>query len=226
MGGIFPTELANLIRKKFKIRDFVETGTYYGRTAKKMAELFQKVWTIELSRELYNRTKNDSKQYSNIEFFFGDSPFVLPSILKQVRKPSIFWLDAHWSGENTTKGTKECPVLDEISLIREDCVNHVIFIDDARLFLAPPPLPHKREDWPDIVQIIDTLRRYKPEPYIVCLDDVIIGAPKKLKNLIYEYWQNKIICERACDSIRTKHSRFSYWQVMVDFSKEIKKLLT
>jgi hypothetical protein len=30
-------------------------------------------------------------------------------------------------------------------------------IDDARLFLAPPPLPHKVKNWPTIKQVADIL---------------------------------------------------------------------
>lgn len=202
MGAIIPTALVLLIRKELRIRDFVETGTFYGKTAIEMAKIFEKVWTIELSNELYSKTKEHySKYYSNIEFILGDSTDVLPSILKKIRKPSIFWLDAHWSGGDTAKGKTECPILGEIRLIREDSVSHVILIDDARVFLAPPHQPHKVEDWPDIVSVTDVLRYPPPEPYIAVFDDVIVAVPKDLKKLIAHYWRAKL-ANRQPPSIR------------------------
>jgi len=233
MGAIIPTELVILICKDLGIRDFVETGTYDGATAIKMAKIFERVWTIEVSWDLYAKAKINLKSYSNIESVFGDSTDVLPSVLQKIRKPAVFWLDAHWSGGDTGQGTSECPVTSEISLIRADNADHVILIDDARYFLAPPPLPHKRDEWPDITQIVDTLQHHKPEPYILILEDVIVAVPKKLQNFVENYWQNKLISKQVestksnslAESIYPRIGRVMKALIPVKLRKILKRVL-
>ena len=45
---------------------------------------------------------------------------VLRKILPTVRRPMLYWLDAHWTGEQGTAGEDEqCPLLDELRTINE-----------------------------------------------------------------------------------------------------------
>jgi len=69
----------------------------------------------------------------------------------------LFWLDAHWSGGDTYGENDECPLMDELKIIFQYRKNYVILIDDARLFMAPPPKPHKIENWPSIKEIVNIL---------------------------------------------------------------------
>jgi hypothetical protein len=59
---------------------FVETGTYLGITTKVAARHFKKVYTIELNPDILNKTKQELSDFSNIEFFCGDSAEVLKVI--------------------------------------------------------------------------------------------------------------------------------------------------
>ncbi|MEN3015367.1 MAG: hypothetical protein ABDH21_04865, partial [bacterium] len=48
------------------------------------------------------------------------------------------------------------------------------FIDDARLFLSPPPIPHKYEQWPSIKMII---KRIPPNFDVLIFKDIIFIFP-------------------------------------------------
>jgi len=81
----------------------VETGTFKGDSTKKMADKFDKVITIELDEKLYNETRKKLKNqgYNNIEFIMGDSGEIIQKISEEISEPTLFFLDAHWSGDST-----------------------------------------------------------------------------------------------------------------------------
>lgn len=189
MGKIypgFPEPLGNFILSNFKVKYFVETGTYLGNTAEWASRKFQKVYTIESSPDIYKNTKERIGNIPNIEFFLGDSAKVLKKILPRIKKGHIVcWLDAHWSGGTTFGKEKECPLLNEIDTINKNTTLAIIVIDDARFFLLPPPVPHKIEEWPSISEIINKLN--PQERYIAVWNDVIIAVPKKMKNRFIGY---------------------------------------
>ena len=96
---------------------------------------------------------------------------------------AIFWLDAHWSGGETYGINDECPLIEEIKIINNTKLNHIILIDDARLFIKPPPPPHKPEQWANISQIISQINEIENR-YCFIADDVIGVVPNSsLQNL-------------------------------------------
>ncbi|TLY34310.1 MAG: hypothetical protein E6K62_06060, partial [Nitrospirae bacterium] len=131
------------LKGKYALEDFIETGTYQGGTAVWAAAHFDRVTTIEFSRSLYEETKAQHDGASNLSFLFGDSREALRAIVPTLRQPAIFWLDSHWSGGQTYGQNDECPLLEEIEAITSSVHTHFLFIDDARLFAAPPPRPHR-----------------------------------------------------------------------------------
>lgn len=79
----------------------VETGTLYGHTAIHASRLFDKVFTIELDNQLHTSALNINERVKNIEFIHGDSGEEVDRLVDRLAGPAVFFLDAHWSGDNT-----------------------------------------------------------------------------------------------------------------------------
>jgi hypothetical protein len=169
-------ELANLdmIFKKFKPntvpRIFVETGTYRGDSTSVCADKFHLTHTIDLSQEWYEKAKERFKNNKNVFCHLGDSPRVLAQLLPSIDEPILFFLDAHYAGVYTAKGTEENPLLREIKVISEREYRDIIIIDDANLFGrcqegggGNPYYPPFMLDWKDVTSgaIKENLRNKK-----------------------------------------------------------------
>lgn len=122
-------------KSKYNIDILVETGTFYGDMVYAMKNNFEKIYSVELDQQLYLKAKKRFKKYSHIEIINGDSGVVLNSIVKQLNKPTLFWLDGHYSGGETALGEKVSPIFEELhSIIEFTNYKNVILIDDAREF--------------------------------------------------------------------------------------------
>jgi hypothetical protein len=127
---------------------FIESGTYLAETTLNAARIFSECHTIELDPALYWTAKQTLSDFSNVECHFGDSTKVLGDFLTEISSPIFFWLDGHWSGGNTARGSEDCPLLSEIDIILEKCKQKiVIVIDDVRLFGTKI-----NEDWTEVTQ--------------------------------------------------------------------------
>ncbi|WP_445176620.1 FkbM family methyltransferase [Microcoleus sp.] len=185
-----PIEIISQLKAAYGINNFIETRTYQGHTAYWASQVFEQVFTTEYSQDLYQKVTEKYGHIKNIDFLYGDSRNLLDNTVSQLQSPSLFWLDAHWSGGPTYGETDECPLLAEIEIInRSDC-DHFIFIDDARLFLSPPPQPHSPQQWPDISAVLKLLNSGKNSRHIVIIEDVIIAVPARAKKLIVQYCQD------------------------------------
>ncbi len=176
-----PRRLALWLRDTAATRDFVETGTFLGGTAKWAARHFDRVISIEADAKLYGAARKRLASYANIDLRLGRSQDVLSILIPELSRASLIWLDAHWSGGGTAGEGAECPLLEEIAIVDAGTTQHVILIDDARLFLNPPPPPHKREQWPPAGAVIDKLRT-KFDGYVCVTDDVIVRLPIALRD--------------------------------------------
>lgn len=165
MGAIHlgpPEDLVLQLKAAGKYDLFVETGTWKAGTTRWAAQHFKRVETIEADENRYRLVTNRwAAQYPNVRWTLGDSADMLRRILRDVDEPAIFWLDAHhpWVGTDRPHLT-ECPLLDELGAIALHPLadQHVILIDDARLFNSPPPAPWTPARWPTRAQIDERLR--------------------------------------------------------------------
>jgi hypothetical protein len=131
-----------------KFSCFIETGTFYGETTFQLEPYFQKVYTIEYSETLYNKTKSNYTG-NKINFLLGDSSVVFETLLPTIEDNCVFFLDGHWSGGETGKSSKDCPLVEEITHINNLCKGEaIIIIDDFRLFGLGPY--DGCEDWRQI----------------------------------------------------------------------------
>ena len=172
--------------KENKTLIFIETGTFYGTTSEWASKLFKVVYTIEKDTHFFQAAEKKFNN-TNVNCINGDSSTCLSSILKNIDDTVIFWLDAHWSCEDTSGEEKECPLLEEISIINKWNRDCVILIDDASYFLSPPPKPHKPDHWPTVTEVIHELNNISSGRFIVVIHDVIIAVPVSYKKIIQKF---------------------------------------
>lgn len=165
-----PSREVLFIKELMGITTFVEGGTFRGGTAQKMSPYFERVYTIENSQEMFDIASVNLKNIPNIKQLQGDTRDHLQRIISN-HDNILYWLDAHWSGGVTYGKEDECPLIDELKIIfNSKNKNQVILIDDARLFLAPPPSPHKKELWPSMKMVF----KYIPDNWdVIEYNDVI-----------------------------------------------------
>ena len=196
MGSVrfgVPRELVLWMRDTFKVKVFVETGTHQAETAVWASTNFERIFTVEAHEPLYQKAVETFGSRKNIQFLKGDSRTHIKSLTSSLTEPAIFWLDAHWCGENTFGKSDECPVVGELELLNASKVPHIVLIDDARLFLAPPPAPHEATYWPDISSICRLMAAHDSNRYVAVHDDVIIGVPAAATVQLVEFLRAEFI---------------------------------
>jgi len=124
----------NIFNKYKKNKYFIETGSYMGDGIEKAIEAgFENIISIEITPTYYELCKEKFKDYSNVEIILGDSVKVLPEILKDIKVPCTFWLDAHYVDKSTEYGDNFCSIMHELEIIKEhEITTHSILINDMR----------------------------------------------------------------------------------------------
>jgi hypothetical protein len=120
---------------------WIETGTYLGETTEFISKFAKKVVSIEPASELVGLARKKFSRQSNVSIAEGTSEEVLEltlSNLDEINKQDInFWLDGHYSEGITYLGDVECPVPEELSIIKDfikPSYKVTILIDDVRSF--------------------------------------------------------------------------------------------
>jgi len=196
MGNIrfgAPRDLVLWLSKTFQINTFVETGTNRAETTVWASEHFERVFTVEGYEPLYLKAVENFGHRSNIKFLKGDSRDHIKTIVSSLTEPAIFWLDAHWCGEHTFGKSDECPVVGELEELNRTTMPHMVLIDDARLFLAPPPAPHEASHWPNISEVCHLLTSHGLNRYVAIHEDVIVGVPDAAKPKFIEFLRNEAL---------------------------------
>lgn len=122
--------------KKYMNPIFVETGTFHGDGIKEAINVgFDKIYSIEVKQEFYQECSKKFYYEINkgqVELILGDSQYALSDLVKNLDKPTTFWLDAHT--HEGGKGHKNCPLYEELEHIKSHPIKcHTILIDDLRL---------------------------------------------------------------------------------------------
>ena len=127
---------------RYNLKILVETGTHYGDMVEALKRYFTRIYSIELSRELFERSKKRFKADNHIELVYGDSSKELRYIMGKLDQPALFWLDGHYSGGLTSRGEKDTPIHEELEhILNASNFGHVVIIDDARCFGTDPAYP-------------------------------------------------------------------------------------
>lgn len=160
--------LVKLFAKRYHLDTLVETGTYMGDMVAAMRHEFASIYSVELDAALHEKARRRFARDKNVHLYQGDSARVLPEIVRTLKGPALFWLDAHYSGGITARGDDETPIAAELMTILQSGQGHVMLIDDARKFSGDGSYPTVEE----------LRRRIKGTPYTLGVEaDVIRICP-------------------------------------------------
>ena len=212
-----PQDILCYLKKTGNIDVLIETGTYYGATAVWAATHFGQVKTIEYSADIYKETSTKHADKTNIEFRFGDSRQQLAELVPQLQEPVLFWLDAHWCSFGSYGQTDQCPLLDELDIILASPFEHIVLIDDARLFLCPPPAPNLPAHYPDIAAVLKTVSA--KNMHSIIYEDVIICVPASMKAVFSAYMHQQVTQDqKRLDKLYKRRMRL---QKTKDYAKAV-----
>ena len=194
--GSAPIQLAAELRTQLSLRRAIETGTYLGDGARRLADIFDNVVTIELSDDYSRRASAALSELASVRVIRGDSRLELDGLTDE-RVPTFYFLDGHWSGGDTAGEKSECPVLEEIAAIGKGHQDDCLVVDDARLFAAAPPPPHDPAAWPTLTEVFDAIHRARPGHHVTMLRDQVIATPARVKHSVDRYAWGELDLDRV-----------------------------
>lgn len=150
----------------------IETGTYLGDMVEAQLNNFEIIYSIELSGDLYKKALKKFSGNKKVSLYNGDSGIILKEIMPRIKEKSLFWLDGHYSGGITAKGGKNCPIMEELNAILSSDIEHILLIDDARLF-------NGTNDYPTIQELKNYILSIYSNSTIVIENDIIRIVLKK-----------------------------------------------
>ncbi len=120
----------------------VETGTYLGDTIGSLRSDFAKLYSIEFDDRLFRAASRRFNGDVKTRLLHGDSGQRIHDVLAELDRPAVFWLDGHYSGTGTGFAGANTPIFAELEAIAVHRIkDHVMVIDDARLFGQDPGYP-------------------------------------------------------------------------------------
>lgn len=186
-----PANLLLALQEQVPCADFIETGTFLGETAAWAARHFPRVTTIELADQYFAAARARFEGQPQVRVVQGRSDEVLAQLVPELTGPACFWLDAHWSGLDTAGRARECPLLAELAAINQSNQPHLILVDDAGLFAAPPPLPHQASQWPTLTELLPVLAQ-GGRRHVVLHEDVFVAVPMAAREFLVAWLQRDI----------------------------------
>lgn len=159
--------------ERFGLKVLVETGTYYGDMVDAMKHHFNRIYSVELSKELHQKAKTRFAGYDWIQIIHGDSGIELGKIVPMLDQPALFWLDGHYSAGVTARGDKDTPIYEELAHIFNSALSgHVVIIDDARCFGT-------ETDYPTIEELTKFIKSNNHNTEVEVKDDSIRIYPPR-----------------------------------------------
>jgi hypothetical protein len=227
------------LKKVLPMTTFVETGTFEGDTVERAIPYFESIHSVELSQEYYEKVVERFKGNAKVHLYLGQSPETLHRLKPALEGKSVlFWLDAHWCiADQTAGGESQCPLLKELQALSVLGNESVLIIDDARLFLSPPPYPHEVSQWPSLEEVLEKLRGLSANHEIMITNDILIYYPVSVRSVVREYayrnsidWLQTVFKSRNYDNVKAEfeslHVQFDGLQHQLeDKDEEIRKLL-
>jgi hypothetical protein len=159
-------EAIQAYKKEYSLNTLIETGTFMGDMVEAQRKKFKSVISIELDKNLYLKAKERFAKASNVTIINGDSGKVIEEVIKDLNSQALFWLDGHYSSGITAKGELNTPIMKELKCVLSSKNDHVILIDDARLFVG-------KEDYPSLEELEKFIKGLRPDYAFEVKDDMI-----------------------------------------------------
>ncbi|HWF19529.1 MAG TPA: hypothetical protein VG754_09680 [Verrucomicrobiae bacterium] len=178
-----------LLARELPLRVFVETGTFKGESLRAALPFFKECHSVELSPEYHAAALKNFKGCPGVHLHLGESPaWLRKERTRFAATPTLFWLDAHWCvAEDAAGENSQSPLLGELEAIGSLHPQGVVLIDDARLYLCPPPAPHRASDWPDLHSIVQSLLSLSSNHRLMVLNDVLVFYPAGLHSTMGQF---------------------------------------
>ncbi|MEI7780659.1 MAG: hypothetical protein WCJ18_01885 [Planctomycetota bacterium] len=195
--------------------------------------LFRELHTCELSPELHAAACRRFRADPAIHCHLGSSADQLRGLAERYAgQPVLYWLDAHWCSADHTAGKEsQCPLLEELAELMPLHPRSVVWIDDARYFMSPPPAPLVSEGWPSFQQVLESCQRLSAGGHhLIFANDTILLFPAEIAAVIADYLRNHgvdwlAIAHASDDGVARRGGRRSL-SGFTAFRKRIKTLLT
>jgi hypothetical protein len=154
-------KMAVVVRNGLPDATWVETGTYRGRTTRRLAGVGKKVYSIEPEPTLYADARKAFAGMPNVELINDISENVFPGLLPTLRGDICFWLDGHFSAGATFKGPQDTPIVEELACITQNLATMgkvSVMVDDVRCFNPNDP---DYSTYPPLDFLVDWARQNK-----------------------------------------------------------------
>lgn len=157
--------------RRFGCRTLVETGTFRGDTIWTLRKEFDRLYSIELDKGLYEAAVRRFAGMSQVTLVQGDSGEKIKEVVAQLKSRTLFWLDGHYSGPGTALGVEEAPVMQEMQTVFDHPIkDHIILLDDAREFVG-------RSGYPKFEDLKSWVQARRPGWIVEVVHDVIRAYP-------------------------------------------------
>jgi hypothetical protein len=185
-AGTLSRSFATMLARQFALTAFVETGTFVGDTVAALTDDFERIVSIELSRDLWTKARARFAAESHLALLHGDSAECLAQALNDIRgRSALIWLDAHFSGGATARGLENTPVLRELECLDlHGSRSDVVLIDDLRYFWDVPHglLGHEAiGGYPDAATVVDQLKRHSANYDCFVFADALVAVPGRYR---------------------------------------------
>ncbi len=140
-GQAWRCHLVSDVIQKMNPVAIVETGTYLGTTTEWLSSFQIPVWSCEASERNFGYARQRLSSILNVHLALDDSRAALRKFLdgplnRDLNKPILFYLDAHWN--------EELPLEDEMEIIFNSCPHAIVIVDD---FQVPDDPGYKFDDY-------------------------------------------------------------------------------
>ena len=102
-----------------------------GEMVAAMRKHFGEIYSVEYAPQLARRAQKKFQRWPHIHILEGDSQVRVPEVLKSLRQPALFWLDAGYYGWAGLQGDKQRLTVELDAILRHEVKGHVILMDDA-----------------------------------------------------------------------------------------------